>query len=162
MIHLKKPDRIAIVLIFMFILLLTVSLSRGEQSVIQIPVKLETQYTKRIPGIMEFVIIGYDPQGKLFAVPESEMQRFYNLAASLELSPLEIPFMGPGVAMSNVATVTITVEHETELSFWDAWDSRFITWGDLPVPVATVNDIEVAWMPTPAIPLPPSMTISEP
>lgn len=130
---------------------------------IQIPVKLETQYTKRIPGIYEFVIIGYTPDGKLFAVPESEMPRFVNLASSLDLDPLEIPFIGPNVAFSNVATVTITVEHEDQLSFWDGWESKFITWDDdHPAPVATVNDIEVAWMPTPAIPLPPSMTISEP
>lgn len=139
-----KNDRLApFLMVWFVVILMTVILTQceGRTSIIEIPLKMERVYVQRVPGLMDFVLVGETVQGRKFAIPESRMVEFYQLAAQLDLSHLK----GPGGVVGNVAILRIEVEHTNDIAwFWDDDGTLFAAWNDDPdPPQVAVNGVEV-------------------
>lgn len=119
----------------------------GAQSVVEVPLRIQNVYLRRLPGNFEFFFVGRIPNGQLFALPESEIQRFVDLAEEngFGVTPGDYAFLPKETALGHVANATVTVEHTDQLRFWRNEYGVWITWDDEhPAPPITVNGVEVA------------------
>jgi len=141
----KNKGIAPIIILWFFVVMMTIALTNcdGATSIIEIPLKMERIYVQRVPGQMEFVLVGWTQQGKMFAIPESRMVEFLQLAKELEdkLAHLQ----GPGGVVGNVAILKIEVEHTNQIAwFWDDDGTIFAAWNDDPVPPQVAqNGVEV-------------------
>ena len=107
----------------------------GAISIVEIPIRIESIYLKRVAGTTDFFWIGRLPNQQVIAIPEAELQRFLGLARTegFDRIPLDDPryLPSPQQAVGNTAKATITIEHLDQLAFWMNRDfSFFITWDD--------------------------------
>jgi hypothetical protein len=130
-----------LIILFLFFL----SWVFAEISVIELPIRWEYEYAKRVPGKFEFFIITRLPgSGKMIAIPESELARFLQIAEDEDFDSAQIGDLDymPAYwnAIGEVGKATITLEHTGELRFFMNGDGYWITWDDEhPAPVATLN-----------------------
>lgn len=123
-------------IILFFTLLLTLS-AHAKISVVEIPLRIEHTYLKRLPGAMEFFYVGRLPQGQVIAIPESEILKFILIADEEGFgrapftSPAYLP--APDAAVSNTAKATVTIEHTDDLKMWlrnEGGGGFWVTWDD--------------------------------
>jgi hypothetical protein len=134
----------------------------AEVSVVELPLRLEFEYSKRVPGNIEFYYITRLPShGEVIAIPESELARFINLAKENGFTEAQLgdydylPTNQQAVGATAVATVTI--EHTDQLRFWINPDGYWITWDDdHPAPIPTLNGVEIVDWSLAQIPMSPS------
>jgi hypothetical protein len=121
----------------------------GATSVIELPIRWEYEYAKRVPGRMEFFIITRLPaSGKMIAIPESELARFLQIAEDEGFDDAQLGDLDymPSYwqAVGETGKATITLEHTGELRFFMNGDGYWITWDDdHPAPIATLNGEEI-------------------
>ena len=133
---------------------------------VELPLRLEFEYSKRVPGNTDFYYITRLPNhGEVIAIPESELQRFINLAQENGFTEAQLGdfdyLPANQQTVGEVAKATVTIEHTGELAFWINPDGYWITWDDEhPAPIPTVNGVEIVnWglaeipmSPTPLVP----------
>jgi hypothetical protein len=133
-------------------LIILSSCGRAETSIVEIPIRVNKEYLKRVPGKMEFVYIGWvSDSGRMIAIPESRIQEFVDLAEELEIDPIG----HPQAVVSNVLTVKVEIIHEEGLSFWMDEGAYWISWEGNDPPVATVNGTEIVFYSNPPFPRAP-------
>jgi hypothetical protein len=139
--------------IFMFkyllILFALVPPAFGKVSVVEIPIRIDTNFAKRVFGRYESFIVFRDPQGKLIAIPETMLGEMRQTAIDEEFDKLSIDDLGyiatPQQAVSNTAMATIEIEHLGDMRFWmNETYSFFVTWDDDHVaPVYMANGVDI-------------------
>jgi len=134
-------------LIILFCLLF--SLVFAEVSMIELPIRMEFNYSKRVPGQLEFFIVTrLSGSGTLIAIPENEIGRFKQLAIDEGFNDAQVGDLDylPSywAAVGEVGKATIALEHTGELAFFRNERGYWITWDDEhPAPVETVNGVPI-------------------
>ena len=147
--------------IVLAVILITVLSMFG--AVVEIPLRMDTRYLKRLPGKTDFFYIGRLPQNnKLVAIPEAEIVRFIALAEANgfnDMRATDYGFLPPQTALSTVGKATITIEETEDIRFWRDDHAIWITWdADHPAPVATIDGEAIVFLENPGLPRAPGLT----
>lgn len=116
---------------------------------IELPIRYEYNYSKRVPGTFEFFQISrIGSTGKIYAVPESELGRFIRIAEEEGFDQAQVGDLdylpSNWTAVGEVGVATISLEHTGELRFFRNDRGYWITWDDEhPAPVETVNGVPI-------------------
>ena len=153
----------------LILLVLSVGFLFGAPSIVEIPLRVEYAYMKRVPGVMEFYWIGRIAAGQnqVVAIPESELNRFLQLAKDNGFTDARMGdfdyLPSQWSAVGETAKATVTIEHTDELRFWHNRDGIWITWDDEhPAPVTTLNGTEIAQWSLAEVPMSPNPMIARP
>lgn len=133
----------------------------GAVSVVDVPLRLETSYAKRAAGVRAFYFIFRDPKGRVLAIPEDEFPRLRQNAIDEGFDKVGLDDLyylpTPQQAVGNTAKATITIEHQTPLSFYIGDGHFFITWDDdHPGSVPTLNGEPIVTYLADRPPMPPA------
>lgn len=116
---------------------------------IEIPIRYEFAYLKRVPGKFQFFYIGrLAATGRIIAVPEDDLALYleyaevngFNDAQLGDLDYLPAQWQAVGETME----ATVMIEHTGELRFFENSDGKWIFWDDdHPAPEVLLNGVAV-------------------
>lgn len=146
-----KSYVLPILIVVLIIIALTVLPLFGER-IVELPLRVENVYSKRVIDPSGIFVAFYSPTGRLCLIPEDEISRFMKIAEEVDPDPWLIPFIPYRAAVGEYAVATLSLEFTGELRFWIDDESAFITWDeDHPAPIATVDGVEIVWSESPGL-----------